>query len=91
VFIYFKMNFAEILCGIMSTMSKNKEIDIIENILRNSEYFMIEARGKDGEIKTLSKKDIEKMSKKDIEKFIRNFDSEDDVVKLLISLKRGSK
>ena len=85
------MNFAEILCGIMSTMSKNKEIDIIENILRNSEYFMIEARGKDGEIKTLSKKDIEKMSKKDIEKFIRNFDSEDDVVKLLISLKRGSK
>jgi len=75
----------------MPTMNKNKEIDIIENMLRNSEYFMIEARGKDGEIKTLSKKDIEKMSKKDVEKFIRNFDSEDDVVKLLISLKRGSK
>jgi len=91
VFIGFKMNFIQILCGIMQITNKNKEIDIIENMLRNSEYFMIEARGKDGEIKTLSKKDIEKMSKKDVEKFIRNFDSEDDVVKLLISLKRDSK
>jgi len=90
VFIYFKMNFAEILCGIMSTMSKNKEIDVIVNMLRNSEYFMIEARGKDGEIKTLSKKDIEKMSKEDVKKFIRNFDSEDDVIKLLVSLKKNS-
>jgi len=85
------MNFAEILCGIMSTMSKNKEIDINENMLRKSEYIMIEARGKDGEIKKISNKDIEKMSEKDVEKFIRNFDPEDDIVKLIISLKRDSK
>jgi len=85
------MNFIELLCGIMSKMSKNKEIDINENMLRKSECIMIEARGKDGDIKKISNKDIEKMSEKDVEKFIRNFDPEDDIVKLIISLKRDSK
>jgi len=72
----------------MSSKFKTEDINIIKGILRRSDFFVIEAVGKDGELKTLSKEEIEKMSIEDIKEFTLNFDPENYIIKALIKLKR---
>ena len=72
----------------MSNKLKTEDINVIKGILRRSDFFVIEAVGKDGELKTLSKEEIEKMSIGDIKEFTLNFDPENYIIKVLIKLKR---
>jgi len=72
----------------MSINFKTEDINIIKGILRRSDFFVIEAVGKDGELKKLTKEEIEKISIGDIKEFTLNLDPENYIIKVLIKLKR---